>query len=189
MTEPDLVGLFVEPLERSGLAYMVTGGVASVVYGDPRFTRDVDVVVEVDPAQVEDLLGVFAGGSLYVPSRDVVDREVRREEGGHFDIIDPATGLRADVYLSGRDPLHAWALERRRRVDLGDRSIWLAPIEYVLVRKLQYYRMSGSDRHLRDAAMILRISGDQVEDAALEEWTRRLGVEAELQEARRFQVD
>ena len=168
---------------------MVTGGVASVVYGDPRFTRDVDVVVQIDPARVEDFLGAFAGGSFYVPSREAVDREVRRDEGGHFNVIDPATGLRADVYLSGRDPLHAWALERRRRVQVGDRSIWLAPIEYVLLRKLEYYRMSGSDRHLRDAAMILRISGDQVDQAALEDWSRRLNVEAELREALRFEVE
>ncbi len=46
MTEPDLVGLFVAPLEGLGLRYMITGGVASVIYGDPRFTRDIDLVVE-----------------------------------------------------------------------------------------------------------------------------------------------
>lgn len=45
-TEPDLIELFVAPPERAGLSYMVTGGVASVVDGDPRFTRGVDLVVE-----------------------------------------------------------------------------------------------------------------------------------------------
>lgn len=46
MTEPDLVGLFVAPLETLGVNYMITGGVASVIYGDPRFTRDIDLVLE-----------------------------------------------------------------------------------------------------------------------------------------------
>lgn len=46
MTDPDLVGLFVTPLEALGLQYMVTGGVASVIYGDPRFTRDIDLVLD-----------------------------------------------------------------------------------------------------------------------------------------------
>ena len=45
MTTPDLVGLFIEPLERLQVPYMITGGVASVIYGDPRFTRDIDVVL------------------------------------------------------------------------------------------------------------------------------------------------
>jgi len=51
--DPDLVRLFIEPLERLGVRYMVTGGVASVVYGDPRFTRDVGVVLELRPALVD----------------------------------------------------------------------------------------------------------------------------------------
>ncbi|HUF50534.1 MAG TPA: hypothetical protein VMN60_06865 [Longimicrobiales bacterium] len=46
MTDPDLVRLFIEPLEGLDLVYMITGGVASVIYGDPRFTRDIDIVLE-----------------------------------------------------------------------------------------------------------------------------------------------
>ncbi len=55
----------------------VTGGVASVIYGEPRFTRYVDLIIHRDPA------------------------------------------LRADVYLLGDDPLHAWAFDRRVRIPLG----------------------------------------------------------------------
>jgi hypothetical protein len=36
---PDLIDLFVRPLDAVGIPYTVTGGVASVVYGEPRFTR------------------------------------------------------------------------------------------------------------------------------------------------------
>lgn len=45
MVEPDFIRLFIEPLEKLGVQYMITGGVASVIYGDPRFTRDIDVVL------------------------------------------------------------------------------------------------------------------------------------------------
>ena len=44
MAAPDLVGVFVRPLEALGIPYMVTGGVAAVIYGDPRFTRDINIV-------------------------------------------------------------------------------------------------------------------------------------------------
>jgi hypothetical protein len=36
---PDLVELFVRPLERFGLPYMVTGGVATVLYGEALMSR------------------------------------------------------------------------------------------------------------------------------------------------------
>ena len=51
MSDPDLIGLFVEPLESVGISYMITGGVASVIYGDPRFTRDIDLVMQLPPAE------------------------------------------------------------------------------------------------------------------------------------------
>jgi hypothetical protein len=46
----DLIPLFVEPLERSAFPYMITGSVAAMIYGMPRLTHDVDLVL--DPAAV-----------------------------------------------------------------------------------------------------------------------------------------
>ena len=56
MTDPDLVGLFVAPLEALGLQYMITGGVAAVIYGDPRFTRDIDLILELPKPDAKGLL-------------------------------------------------------------------------------------------------------------------------------------
>ena len=63
----DLLSVFVGPLERLGLTYMVTGGVASVIYGDPRFTRDVDLVLDLDPDRVAGLHAAFPEADFYVP--------------------------------------------------------------------------------------------------------------------------
>lgn len=189
MTEPDLVRLFVVPLERAGITYMVTGGVASVVYGDPRFTRDVDLIVDLDAGSVDTLGRAFGGGDFYVPPKDVMLEEVARREGGHFNVIHRDTALRADIYLAGDDPFHAWALEHRRRIEVEELALWLAPLEYVIVRKLEYFRASGSDRHLRDVAMMLRISGSLVNIPALTEWSDRHEVAGLLEEARAFDRD
>ena len=189
MTDPDLIGLFVAPLEAAGVTYMVTGGVASVVYGDPRFTRDVDLVVELDAASADLLTDAFAESDFYLPPQEALLEEVSRSEGGHFSIIHGDTALRADVYLAGEDPFHAWALQRRRRIEVEGLAIWLAPLEYVIVRKLEYFRASGSDRHMRDVAMMLRISGPLIDPAALGHWSDRHGVTSLLQEARTFDHD
>lgn len=175
MTEPDLVGLFVAPLERAGVTYMVTGGVASVVYGDPRFTRDVDLVVEMGPESTDAFTSAFAGDDFYLQPEEALLEEVRRR-GGRFDVIHRGTALRADVYLAGDDPFHAWAMGHRRRIEVEGLAIWLAPLEYVVIRKLEYYRASGSDRHMRDAAMMLRISAPLVDSVTLGEWSDRRDV-------------
>jgi len=189
VTEPDLVGLFVAPLEGVGVTYMVTGGVASVVYGDPRFTRDVDLVVEMGAGSIDAFTAAFAEGAFYLPPEDTLLEELRRCEGGHFNVIHRDTALRADVYLAGDDPFHAWALTHRRRIDVEGVAIWLAPLEYVVVRKLEYFRASGSDRHLRDVAMMLRVSAPLVDSAILAEWSNRRGVTDLVEVARTFDPD
>jgi hypothetical protein len=189
VTDPDLVGLFIAPLERAGVTYMVTGGVASVVYGDPRFTRDVDLVVKLYRDSLDAFTTAFAGGDYYVPPEEALLEELRRSAGGHFNVIHRGTALRADVYLAGDDPFHAWALSHRLRIEVEGLAICLAPMEYVVVRKLEYFRASGSGRHMRDVAMMLRVSASLVEPAALDEWSARRGVVDLLAEARRFDPD
>ncbi|MDA0330283.1 MAG: hypothetical protein O2958_14920 [Gemmatimonadetes bacterium] len=170
MTAPDLIGLFIEPLEGTGIPYMITGGVASVIYGDPRFTRDVDVVLELRPANIPRLESVFQGGDYYLPPLENLQEEATRSPAGHFNIIHRDTALRADIYLAGDDPLHQWAFQHRRRMRIEAIEIWVAPIEYVVLRKLQYYQASQSDRHLRDIAMMLRISGDLIDISEMDRW-------------------
>lgn len=189
MTEPDLIGLFVAPLETTGIRYMITGGVASVIYGDPRFTRDVDVVMALSTAEIADLASAFDPAAFYVPPAEAVEKEITRAEGGHFNVIHRDTSLRADVYLAGDDPLIEWGFDRRVRLPVGDAEIWVAPIEYVILRKLEYFQHSDSDRHLRDVAMMLRISGETVDSDSLLRWAERLELKETLEQARGFSPD
>jgi hypothetical protein len=72
------------------------------------------------------------------------------------------------------------------RVQVGDLAIWIAPVEYVIIRKLEYFRMSNHDRHIRDVAMILRISGDAIDQRDLGLWIEQRGLHAELEAARTY---
>jgi hypothetical protein len=189
VTDPDLIGLFVEPLEAIGVSYMITGGVASVIYGDPRFTRDVDIVMEFQRSNVAALESAFDPAAYYVPPAEALEEEASRPEGVHFNVIHRETALRADVYLAGNDLVIGWAFGRRVRLQVGGGKIWVAPIEYVILRKLEYFQHSGSDRHLRDVAMMLRISGDTVDSDSLMEWGERLDLLDTLQQARSFSPD
>lgn len=60
MTDASLISLFVRPLNRLRIPYLVTGGVASVVYGEPRLTRDIDLVIQLRRGARRE--GSLAGG-------------------------------------------------------------------------------------------------------------------------------
>ena len=59
--------------------------------------------------------------------------------------------------------------------------------EYVIVNKLRYFQMGRSDRHLRDVARMMEISGSEVDQSTLDGWIVRLCLEAEWATARSYE--
>lgn len=177
MTEPDLISLFVRPLNRMRIPYLVTGGVAAVIYGEPRLTRDIDLVLDLRAGDAPRLADAWSTRDFYVPPVEVMAAEAARPAHGHFNIMHHETAFRADVYCLGReDELGAWALRHARQMRIGDNEVAVAPVEYVIVKKMQYFVTGGSDRHLRDIRAMLRLSGDQVDQAELERWLDQLNL-------------
>src|SRR6266704_6058756 len=109
---------FLEPLERLGLPYCVTGSVAASVYGEPRLTADIDVVLLMKARDVARLRTAFPDAEYYVPPEETLLVEISRSSRGAFNLIHHVTQFKADIYLAASDPLHAWALKRRRRISL-----------------------------------------------------------------------
>lgn len=176
----EIYEVFLRPLEASGLSYFITGSVASSAYGEPRYTQDLDLVLALTGSAVRSLLSAFDVALFYVPPEEALLEEAGRVRGGHFNLIHHESGVRADVYLAGDDELHAWAFDRRRRVQLGeDLSAWLAPPEYVILRKLEYMAEGGGERHLRDIQAMVGVLADSLERRALEGWIQRKGLEEE----------
>jgi hypothetical protein len=172
--------VFTNPLEALGLRYFVTGSIASIVYGEPRLTHDIDLVLHLSEGDIDRLLGAYPEEQFYLPPKESLELEVRRDQRGHFNLIHLATGYKADVYLFGNHPLHQWAFSRRRRIALEPiGQLWLAPPEYVILRKMEYFREGGSDKHLRDIQGMLAVSGEQINQADIEQWVPRLGLENE----------
>lgn len=148
---------------------MVSGSTAVIVYGEPRLTHDVDLVVFLPAEQLARLPVTFPPDSFYCPPLEVLNIEAAREQRGHFNIIHHQTGFKADFYLSGRDPLHAWGMRNSRLFEMAGERINVAPPEYVIVRKLEYFREGGSEKHLRDIRSMLAVSGGQINRTELDE--------------------
>jgi len=164
MPEPNLFQIFTNPLNRMGLRYMVTGAAASIIYGQPRLTLDLDLVIELKPGDAEKLLlQAFPPGEFYSPPPESIGLEANRPLHGHFNIIHQRTGFKADFYPMGQDPLHEWGMANRKRIEIEGEAFWVAPPEYVILRKLQYYREGRSEKHLRDIASILEFSSDEID--------------------------
>jgi hypothetical protein len=170
--EADLLELFVHPLREAGINYLVSGSMAAMLYGEPRVTHDVDLLVLLKSEDIPQLSRMFPATDFYLPPPVVIAVEMTRERRGRFNVIHPASGLKADFYLVNRDELHTWAFRNKRTYQLSGRTITLAPPEYVIVRKLEFFREGGSEKHLRDIRSMLAISGEQIDHLILQDWIK-----------------
>ena len=176
MTQAELLRYLAEVLETLGVEYMIGGSHAAMYYGEPRLTRDVDVIVKL---RFDDLAAFVA---RFLPEEFYLDEQSARDAiaaKGQFNIIHPTSGLKIDVYVNPDTPYDRARLARRQRLPLvpGVEAYFARP-EDVILYKLLYARQVASDLHLRDVVGILRISGAELDEAYIIEWARRLGVDA-----------
>lgn len=182
MRPTDVISVFAPGLTASECEWMVAGGVAAIVYGEPRFTQDLDIVAAVDPRRAEAFSAQFPGGAFYCPPVEVIIAEAKRDAHGHFNLLHLESGARADVYLAGRSPLARRGLDARRSVTLGQLTFPLAPPEHVILHKLRFRQQGASERHLRDVRAMLRVLGDTVDAARLESDAESMGLGAQWSE-------
>jgi hypothetical protein len=180
MEQSDLLRFVIEILERIGLRYFVTGSVATIFFGEPRFTNDIDIVVDLPPDKIPEFCAVFPAPEFYL-SEEAVRRAVSRR--GQFNIIQPSGGLKVDIMVPADSPFNRSRFARATRVrpEPGVVAIF-SSAEDVILKKLEAYRDGGSEKHLRDITGVLRISGAHLNRAYIDQWADQLEVSEIWQE-------
>lgn len=186
MQPPEPYLIFTRKLQELGLRHMVSGSIAAIYYGEPRLTNDVDIILFLRREDVRRLITAFPQDEFYCPPVEVIESERTRDQRGHFNIIHHETGFKADIYLTGRDELHAWGFAHVVTADLDGETIIFAPPEYVIVRKLQFFREGGSAKHLRDIQRMLASLGDEWPRSDLMQMIREHRLEPEWSKVEAF---
>jgi hypothetical protein len=156
MALPKTVALIADRLNATGAIWMATGSIAAMTYGDYRVTSDIDIILRLAPSNVGKMGAAFPLEEFYCPPSDVISIEAARTEHGHFNLIHHETGFKADIYIACPDALTRWAFAHRQKIPFGDSILWVAPPEYVIIGKLEFFREGGSEKHLRDIRGILK---------------------------------
>ena len=158
MPEDNPLAIFAPGLNALGVPWMAVGSIASSAYGERRTTLDLDVVAVVGQHQAARFSDVFPEADFYCPPADVIDAEATRPERGHFNLIHHHSVYKADVYLTTGSDFERWAFANRRAVKAGETPVWLAPPEYIIIHKLEFFREGGSEKHLRDIRGMLAVT-------------------------------
>lgn len=171
MEQYDLLKHLVNVFESLGIRYLVTGSIASIFYGEPRFTNDIDIVAEIEEHHIPELLKLFPYDEFYI-SEDAVRDAIKYNH--QFNIIHPASGLKIDVIISKKDAFDNSRFERIKRISpIEDIYANFASPEDVIIMKMRYYKEGESEKHLRDITSMLKISGEIIDQEYIEKWVEK----------------
>lgn len=158
--------------ERLGISYYITGSMASIRYGEPRLTNDIDIIANLNESQVSALCRAFPQPDFYVSEEAALDAVRTRFQ---FNILH-SSGLKADVIVPADTEYERTTAARVRRLaDEMNFEAWFIAPEDVILNKLLFYQMGESDKHLRDITGVLRTT-EAVDRQYITDWSHRLGV-------------
>lgn len=171
----DLMILAAEVMDKLSIPYFITGSCASIAYGEPRLTNDIDIVAELQMKDVAALIEKFPMPEFYI-SEDAVREAIKLQK--QFNIIHPTSGLKIDIIVKKKSVYVDSQFERRKKIALSkEKEIDFAAPEDVILMKMEYYRMGASEKHIRDITGMLKISKDIIDQKYISLWAKRLGLE------------
>jgi hypothetical protein len=166
-----LVADVIARLERAGIEHMVTGSLASSYHGEPRATRDLDIVIDPTPGALAGLVDDLSGGRYYV-DRDVALAALA--ERSQFNAISPDAS-KVDFIIRKDRPFSIEEFRRRQPADLLGTAGFVTSAEDLIIVKLEWAAGSDSHRQRRDVAGILTAT-DKLDEAYIERWASALGL-------------
>lgn len=161
-------------LEANGIPYMLTGSIASSMYGVPRATNDIDIVIAPTREQLLSMVQLFHRVGLAV-DREAAVAALRKKT--QFNVIDFPRGLKVDLILRKDREFSVAEFDRRETHEVEGIRVTIATPEDVLLAKLEWARIGDSERQLIDAAGIIKMQGDTLDFSYIERWVEQLGLE------------
>jgi predicted nucleotidyltransferase len=150
-------------LKKASIPYMVIGGQAVLLYGEPRLTRDIDITmgIGVDGLdKVKKIIQIIGLKSLVQKERDFVERNMV------LPTMDKKSGIRVDFIFSF-SPYERQAIERAKDVKLGRSHVRFASLEDVVIHKV----IAGRARDLEDVKSVL-LKNPKHASVYIEKWLK-----------------
>ena len=179
----DSLGLAIQLhhlFDHTNIPYYVTGGLAAIAYGEPRTTRDADIVLAIAPTDIAPLVVALEADGFYVPGvEDVRTGRLSILQATHIETIS-----RADLIVAGREERDLPSFQRRRAIEVKEQqSLFFASPEDVILSKLAWRQRSESEKQWRDVLGVMKVQGEKLDFVYLVRQAEVVGLWEALREA------
>ncbi|WP_276485643.1 DUF6036 family nucleotidyltransferase [Paraflavitalea pollutisoli] len=157
-------------LNESNIPYMLSGSVAMSIYIIPRATRDFDFVIHLEPKNIDLFIEHFKDG--YYCDKEAIQDAVKRRS--IFNIIDHASGFKADFVVLKDEAFRQEEFSRRKKVDFFDKAIYVVSPEDLLISKVIWIQEYQSAQQVEDIKNLATI--ENMDWPYIKKWTSKLNL-------------
>lgn len=175
-------------LDTEKIPYMITGSWSSIYYGRPRASHDIDFVVESPPQNLEKITKSFSK----LPKSFMVQLETIKDAITHktiFQILHLETMLKMDFWILTNEEFDKTRFGRRKKVKILNYFMEMATPEDTIIQKLVWYKMGKIEKHLVDAAFVLKIQEKNLDQKYLQQWIKKLKLDKYYQQLKKINLE
>lgn len=140
-------------LNKYNIEYMLTGSVALSVYSLSRATKDFDFIVNIKEENIDAFIEHFNDG-FYCDKNSIKDAIKHKSM---FNIIDHASGFKADFVVLKKEAFRKTEFKRRQAVDFSGINVFVVSAEDLLISKLMWIQELHSSLQIEDIKAITKV--------------------------------
>ena len=168
----------IEKLNQQDIPYMLSGSVSSSLHGQPRATKDVDIVIAPTEEQILNFANML--GERYYVNLDAV--RYAFAHNSMFNVIDNESGWKADFIIRKDRPFSRREFERRCTAKIKKLDVWVTSPEDTILSKLEWSKNSHSEQQFRDALGVAVVQWHRLDIDYMHKWAKELRVESSLKQ-------
>ncbi len=174
MPQQELLKKVIQILNQAKIQYMVTGSIASSLYGEPRSTHDIDIVVDIHKTDVRELVTAFPPSDFYLDEDSILEAINKQ---GMFNLIDINTGGKIDFWILTGEDFDLSRFSRKISEKLFGIEIQVTTPEDTILAKLRWAKLSGgSEKQFTDALRVYEVQYENLDIPYLEHWVEKLDI-------------
>jgi hypothetical protein len=174
MSQPQLLEKVLDVLNINQIDYMITGSIVSSLQGEPRATHDIDIVVNIQSASIQNLTEIFKPPQFYISKESIVQAI---NDKTMFNLIDTTEGDKIDFWILTEEPFDKSRFKRKYNENIYGFDMKVSAPEDTILAKLRWAKLSGgSEKQFTDALRVYEVQYEILDINYINQWVENLQV-------------
>jgi len=174
MSQFELLIKTISFLNDEKIPYMLVGSFVSSIYGEPRSTQDIDLVVQLHKSKIPNLIANFPPPRYYIEEELIL---FALQNKRMFNLLDTNEGDKINFYIQKDESYENEKFSRKVEKNIFGHPLVILSPEDTILSKLDWCIKSGmSEKQFKDALRVYQYQKENLDMYYIEEKAKLLNI-------------